>query len=342
MIYKNVEFHNAAELTENEDGSISWKRVPSYVQERMEAEYGPGMVVNSTGVEMRFVLKGDKATIRMSTSEGDGFFHVYRGSIQGGWEDHELHKLVNTTPEDYVIEKSANMDHLKTMTEKCGYAWDCEVIRVIFDRGKFKIHSIEGDMEIPRADQKPPKTLLTYGSSITHGSNAIDMSHAWAYMLGHNFQMDVRNLGMAGSCAMEPEMVDYIASEGEKGNWDMATLELGINVLTWEESKIIERVENTLKQIAGRNPEKPIIVISPFYHCGDDFDSEGHAEKWRTLIGEIMSKKEYPNVSYINGLDVLGHMRYMCADEVHPNIYGCQRIADYLTEYIRKNIAERI
>lgn len=337
MIYKNVEFHNVAELIENEDGSISWKRVPSSVQEKMESEYGPMMVGNSTGVEMRFVLKGEKATLRMSVSEGDGFFHVYRGSIQGGWEDHELHKLVGTTEDEFVIERSTNMDHLKIMTEKCGYAWDCEVIRVIFDRGRFKIHAIEGDMEVPRKDQKPVKTLLSYGSSITHGSNAIDMSHAWTYMLGHNLQVDVRNLGMAGSCAMEPEMVDYIAEEGVNGCWDMATLELGINVLTWDESKIIDRVENTLKQIAGRNPEKPIIVISPFYHCGDDFDEDGKAETWRRLIGQIMNKKEYPNVSYINGLEILGHMKYMCADEVHPNIYGCQRIADYLTEYVKKN-----
>ena len=28
-------------------------------------------------------------------------------------------------------------------------------------------------------------------------------------------------------------------------------------------------------------------------------------------------------------------MRYMSADEVHPNIYGAQRIADVMTEKIR-------
>ena len=96
------------------------------------------------------------------------------------------------------------------------------------------IHDIIGDIETPKANQCPKSTLLSYGSSITHGSNAIDTSHTWVSLLAHNLNMDARNLGMAGSCAMEPEMVDYIASQGEKGHWDLATLELGINVLSWE------------------------------------------------------------------------------------------------------------
>ena len=40
-------------------------------------------------------------------------------------------------------------------------------------------------------------------------------------------------------------------------------------------------------------------------------------------------------MTYINGLDVIGDMSYISADEVHPNIYGVQRIADVLTEKIR-------
>lgn len=146
--------------------------------------------------------------------------------------------------------------------------------------------------------------------------------------------MDYRNLGMAGSCALEPEMAEYISSEGEKGNWDIATLELGINVLDWEEEKIYSRVENLIEQVAGRNPEKHIFVISPFYHCGDDFDEKDNAKKWRIIIEEIINKLNYPNVEYINGLEILDNVSYMSADEVHPNIYGVQRIADLVTKRI--------
>ena len=130
-------------------------------------------------------------------------------------------------------------------------------------------------------------------------------------------------------------MVEYIASEGEKGKWDVDTLELGINVHSWGEEKIEERVENIVRQVAGRNPEKPIFVISPFYHCGDDYDPEARAKKWRRMIEEIVGRLNYPNVTYINGFEVLDNSSYMSADEVHPNIYGVQRIADVLTEKLR-------
>lgn len=342
MLYKNIEIHNIAELIYNEDGSVSWKRVPSKVHNTMEFPSADGVVHNSTGVELRFVIKGDSATIRMSTYENDpkgcASFHVYRGGIQGGWEDLEIHRHVTGDIQDFVIEKSKNIDKLNIMTEKSGCKWDPQVVRVIFNRGRYKIYDIIGDVVPPTKAQTPDKTLLCYGSSITHGSNSLDRSHSWASLVAHNLNMDVRNLGMAGSCAIEPAMADYIASEGEKGNWDVATLELGINVLAWQDEKIVSRVENIINQVAGRNPEKTVFVISPFYHCGEDFAPTGFADKWRNIIEEIVTKSNYKNVKHINGFDVLDNMSYMSADEVHPNIYGVQRIADILTQKIRDTL----
>lgn len=339
MIYKNFEIHNVAELIYNDDGSVSWKRVPSEVATTMEAPTADGMVHNSTGVELRFIIKGDFATIRMSTYSNDpesfSTFHVYRGGIQGGWSDHEVHRHVTGEIQDFVIEKSKNISRLKTMSDKSGYDWDPEVVRIIFDRGRYKIYDVIGDVTPPLKTQCPRKTLLAYGSSITHGSNSIDQSHSWVSVIAHNLNMDVRNLGMAGSCAIEPAMAEYIASEGEKGNWNVALLELGINVLSWADEKIAYRVENIIRQVAGRNPNKPIFVISPFYHCGDDFNQNSHANKWRKMIKEIVAELDYKNVTYINGIDVLDNMSFMSADEVHPNIYGVQRIADILTSKLR-------
>jgi lysophospholipase L1-like esterase len=247
-----------------------------------------------------------------------------------------VHRHVTGEIQDFVIEKSTNISKLKIMSDKSGYDWDPEVVRIIFDRGRYKIYDVIGDVTPPLKTQCPRKTLLTYGSSITHGSNSIDQSHSWASVVAHNLGMDLRNLGMAGSCAMEPEMAEDIASEGERGNWSVATLELGINVLSWADEKITQRVENMIRQVAGRNPDKPIFVISPFYYCGDDFDQNGYAKKWRKMIEEIVTELDYKNVTYINGIDVLDNMSYMSADEIHPNIYGVQRIADVLTSKIRK------
>ena len=339
MRYKNIEIHNVAELIENGDGSVSWKRVPTKVHHAM-TEKGANLAVHTcTGVELRFVIRGDSAVVRMSTCENDpksfSTFHVYRGGVQGGWRDHEIHCHVTGEIQDFEITKSKNVPNLKVMTQKSGLDWDPEVVRVIFDRGEYKIYDVIGDVVPPTKEQCPAKTMLCYGSSITHGSNSIDQSHSWASILAHRLNMDLRNLGMAGCCALEPEMAEYIASEGEKGNWDLATLELGINVLSWEEEKIYRLVENMLRQVAGRNGDKPIFVISPFYHCGEDLEQDGNADKWRRVIRETADKLNYPNVRYICGLDVLGDMSFISADQVHPNIHGVQRIADVLTEKIR-------
>lgn len=335
MIYKNIEIHNVGELLDGEEkGSNKWLRVPQNVYENMETEQGKNMCFGATGVELRFVMESDTVTLRMRTRGKNGIFHVYRGSVQGGWEDHEVDKIVTNEVADYVMKKSENLDVLKQISRDFNQPFSPEVVRVVFDRGGFEIIDVIGNVRPPKKEELPQKTLLAYGSSITHGSNSLDISHSWVSVLAHNLKMDCRNLGMAGSCWMEPEIVDYIASEGENGNWDIATLELGINVLGWEEEKFIARVENTLKQIAGRNKDKDIYVISPFYSY-DDYKKEGKAERWRELIEQIICDLNYKNVTYINGLDLLGDMSLISADEVHPNIYGVAQIAEKLSRIIQ-------
>jgi hypothetical protein len=150
--------------------------------------------------------------------------------------------------------------------------------------------------------------------------------------------MDCRNLGFAGSCAMEPEVVDYIATLGQQDKWQVANLELGINVRFWEEEKIYERLENTLRQIAGRNPQKPVFVISPFFY-GDEFLKNcPRGAIWRRIMPEVVQKLGYPNVTYIDGLSLLGDISGMSGDLIHPNIYGVQQIADRLTAIYRKTL----
>ena len=58
--------------------------------------------------------------------------------------------------------------------------------------------------------------------------------------------------------------------------------------------------------------------------------------KWRRCIEQVVNDLNYPNVTYINGLDIIDNMSFMSADEVHPNIYGVAQIAERLTSYIKK------
>lgn len=339
MIYKNIEIHNAAELVECEGGGTAWLRFPKSVCDTIESDQGKRMCKGSTGVELRFVPVSDEVKIVIQSLSSESVvttFHVYYGNIQGGWEAHEVNKIIKNEPCEFTFKKPENIADLKKIADEFNHDFDPEVIRVIFDRGEYKIIDVIGEVRPPKKEQLPKKTLLCYGSSITHGSNSIDASHSWTSVLARGLNYDLRNLGMAGSCLMEPEIIDYIASQGETGAWDMATLELGINVLGWEEAKIYERVENTISMVAGRNPDKKVFVISPFY-ANDDFYGGGLAEKWRRIVPEICEKLNFSNVTYIDGKDVLGDISLISADMVHPNLEGVAQIAQRLYEIIKSS-----
>ena len=86
MIYKNAELNNVSELLPLEDGGVTWRRVPAWVEEEMQPG-GVGMNRAATGVEIRFVLEGEEAVLRMAAlpeSYGDGtaMFHVFRGGTR--------------------------------------------------------------------------------------------------------------------------------------------------------------------------------------------------------------------------------------------------------------------
>lgn len=333
MIYKNIEFHNVAEIVENDNGSISFRRVPKSVQDAMEMN--KEICECATGVELRFVMKSDTVKIKLKKKDGKlSTVNVFRGAILASWD--ELEKVVTPDGTEIVIKKHPHPETLMKMSEELKTSWSPEVIRVMFNHGYYEFVDIVGEVEPPLKSQVPQKKLMVYGSSITHGSNSVIAYMSWVSILSKKLNVDNINLGMAGSCAMEPEMVNYIASEGENGKWDFAILELGINVLNWDKKKIADRVKNTLEQNAGRNQYKKVFVVSPFY-CNDDFYGTGQANLWRAYIKDIADELNYSNVTVIDGLDMLGKMCYLSADEIHPSIDGMIMIADNMYKYICEN-----
>lgn len=339
MIYKNIEIFNIAELIELPDGSVTWRRVPKWAEDNLERgdqslRYSRGF----PGVELRFVLKGESATIRLAKMTDDGVdnsFHIYRGGFQGLYSDYAKGKvLTNMEPMDIEITRVPKHDRLMAMGQATDLGWDPNVIRIRFDRGLYRLVDVIGDVEPPKPEQCPKKTILNYGSSITVGMDSMGASNAWASQLAFRMKTDLRNMGFAGSCMLEPDVAEYLAQLGEQGKWDLAILELGINALTFEEEKIYTRVRNILKQVASRNPEKPVFVISPF-HCPNDFEGGTKAVRWREIIAEIIEQEQYPNVTYINGMDILGDISWFAADGLHPSLYGHIKIADGVYDRIK-------
>ncbi|UKI37142.1 MAG: hypothetical protein L6V93_02775 [Clostridiales bacterium] len=74
---------------------------------------------------------------------------------------------------------------MEDMTKEGNFPFSPSVVRIVFDRGYIELVDVIGDVEPPRAEMLPKKTFLCYGSSITHGSNAICYSNTWASYLAH-------------------------------------------------------------------------------------------------------------------------------------------------------------
>ena len=138
MIYKNVEFFNVAELIELEDGSVTWRRVPKWVEDTLErGDQSLRYSRISTGVELRFVLKSDQVTIRLAKVKDDGVdnsFCIFRGGFQGYYSDYAKGRvLTDMEPMDVVIKKHDNPDRQGKMMARTNMSWDMDVFRIRFD-----------------------------------------------------------------------------------------------------------------------------------------------------------------------------------------------------------------
>lgn len=337
MLYRNAEFHNVAALRPDERGGVVPMRVPPETARQLELPLGPVKSENLNGVELRFVMESPTVTLHMAMCRPDPFpvnsFRVFHGGIQGGWPDEDMDRLLKPELTQFTLKKPEDSAYLTHAAGLMNDGWNPAATRVVFSDGSLRLLDIEGDIRPPKPEECPAKTLLAYGSSITYGAYALDINNCWVSQLARRLRMDCRNLGFAGCCGLEPCMADYLASEGEQGRWDTALLELGINVAEWPEEKIRERSQIMLEQVAGRNPEKPVFVISPLYSC---YDYAGRPEtaRWRRVLRELTERMAYPNVTYIDGEDLLGNAALLSADALHPNLDGVRQIAERLFERI--------
>ena len=335
MLYKNFEIHGCAQILDGKNGGIVIRRVPENVYNALETDDARRMCRISTGIELRFVIESGDAILKIKTLGGIGGFQIFRGSIQGAWFDSGY---ITDKITEITIKKSENSETLKRIADEFHQPFSPEVVRVIIDAGEFEIFVIDGDIRPPKTEEMPKRMLLAYGSSITHdlGGGA---EQGWLAQVGYNLGVDTRNLGIAGHCRMEKEMIDYIADEGKKGNWDMAIISMGVNVLDWQKDKIAQKVSYAIEKIAKENPDKPIFAVSPIY-CWDDYKDGKQSALWRNEIKKAVDNCGQNNVTYIKGLDLVENMSFISADEVHPGVYGIQEIAKNMTKIISERVVK--
>lgn len=326
MIYNNIDFHNIEEMKKCEKGYMMF-RLPSDVREHINRQARDEVSLYSTGVELRFRIKGDSATIILSVDDNAEaqVAYIYYGSIQGDWQcsSKTIQRQTRIT-----IPRSKNLNILKNVSMTSNLPFDPEVVRIVLPYGTCYFVGVEGEVEPPLSTQVASKTYLAYGSSITHGSLSLAAPHTYPFRIAQKLNCDYINLGFAGTAHLEKVMAEYIVS---RKDWDFASIEMGINMLGSEFTIELfeERVEAFIN-ILGDDP-RPIFATSIFGFTSQD---QKKASKYREIVSKYASKK----LIFTDGLELLDNPAYISADLVHPTLEGINQISERWSRIMKESL----
>lgn len=314
MIFDNIMFHNVEELEEIDKGYKMW-RVPQELREELNDKAKNSTSGCATGVELRFKIKGDSATLLLMADKAEeaSVAYIYYGSIQGGWENSS--RIIFNQNTRITIQKPHNMDFLKQLSNTENLPFNPEVVRVVLPYGHVYYVGVEGEVEPPTKEDLPTKTYLAYGSSITHGSLALAAPYTYPFRLSQKLGCDYINLGMAGSAHMEKAMAEYIIS---RKDWDFATVEMGINMLDMDVELFDKRIDEFTEILAKEN--RPIYATSIYGFSAPNMQDAGKKRR------KIVEKYANERLNFVDGLEFLNHSSYISQDMVHPSIEGMEEI----------------
>ncbi len=324
MIWNGVELYNVSDLTEK-DGRLTMHRFPLWAEAQF-GEKGQAMNHCNSGVEIRFNMVSDEVTVGIGKETGFSNMYVYYGSIPAG-NSLGTH-FITETHSGVTIRRPENMEILERVTKQYHLPFDPHLIRIVSASCTHYLTKIEGETLPPAAGQTPDKRLLCYGSSITHGSHALVPQDSYVRRTADALGMDVINLGLAGSAHLEPSAAEHIA---ERGDWDIAFLELGINLLKKiTDAEFEARVATFLDILEGAG--RPIYVTDLFYTKAD-FLKEPEPEAMRAAVKrQVLARGG--NFHYIKGTELLTGADGLSSDLVHPNNQGMQQISENLLKHL--------
>lgn len=326
MILGQAELHNVHELLDDPAGAGSiCCRVPNDLRVTLN-ESAKTNALQASGCEIRFNLEGPRAVITLRSPEGPTLAEVYQGDFFSA-----LH-IVDVTPTRIAVARPESEPVMRQVTPASA-RFDTGLTRVVLPwRPSVRLISIKGDTSLPRPEQTPDTRYLAYGSSITHGSTAVRPTGTYPARTADLLGTDLFNLGFGGGAHMEAGMADYIAA---RTDWDIATLEMGINVVqSFSVDEFHRRVEYFVTTIADAHPDEWIFCIDIF-PCLYDFMGVEKCETFRSIVAERVRQLNRPKLVHVPGDAMLRSNSGLTVDLVHPAPAGFEEMARNLADIIR-------
>lgn len=329
IIRDNLAFHNVAELVPAASGGLHLARFPSSVWPHAEAPTGSDIIRSSNGCEIRFITDRPHARLWLRPLVGDAeLVHYYGNHLYC----HQTLPAGQTTCIN-LARPSLNANCDPAIRALGGFAPD--VYRVYSTGATLAYHGFDpmgGNVRPPTAAELPRRRWLAYGSSITQSSAT---SHSYVNGAAQMLQAQFYNLGMGGSCWIEPAIADYIAG---RDDWDFASFELGINMLNPARNNVryAEKVNYLLDTITARHPSKPLFVITIFdcgtFHENDISDWQRDAREKDDIVRAAAAR--HPQITLIEGTHIVPDLRGFRFDLLHPEPFAYARMALRLADAI--------
>ena len=326
MLYKNALLHGIGEIRQLPDSTaLRLQRVPESVRDGLE-DPARAKVLNPGGAEIRFVLGVDgkrRATCRvtLSSDEGEGTVQLFNGTF----DRRDAFYTIGSEPITIEVTMPDDLQGDRFRALPVGIAstlrFHPNVCRLVLRHGNMILHGIEGDIRPPTPAELPDKTMMAYGTSITHGAAASAFHLTYVAQTAWRLKTDLLNFGVGGACRAETAFADYLAAVD---GWDFATLALSVNMLGagFTAEEFHDRTKYLIGKVAGDNPDKPVFCISLYPYFGDWADLQPNAKatpsEYRQILEDVVRELSLPNTHFIPGPEILTRVDGLTVDMIHP------------------------
>ena len=335
MKYHNVDLHNVRDII-LEDGQPGFtiSRLPLAIHPDIN-EGARRMSFLSGGAEIRGMLpENGRAVVTLQALDENvvpPVVTVFLGSSRF------RQCVLPREPMEIIIEEPANMPLMSAIHDRTPQPFGPRLVRICLPHiHKIRIVSIAGDLTYPEPTALPARTLLCYGSSITHGAHAIVPETTYVSQCGYHLGYDVINLGLGGSAHMDAAVADHIAS---RDDWDLATLEMGVNVRTWDPERFRAAVDRFVTTIVSAHPDKLVFCIDLFPNNYDFMDEPPGAIGFREIVKDVAARQNSAKVIHVDGRSLQTRPSGLQVDLVHPNEHGMieigRNLATLISGYVR-------
>jgi len=348
MTNRHFSLHNVAVEEPAPSGGFYLRRFPLEVRQIL-SPLGAMVAEESAGVEIRFVTEGNSFRLALGaepscldpSASGRLEVFVYRGDFFHSRHVLEPGRVNHITVNDLG---GALRERLRRLgpAALAGARFSPEVWRVLI--GRFPAALVElstygKPCRAPLPAEVPARRWLAYGSSITNGGSPTSHHLAYVYQAAHQLGVDVFNQGLSGSCYCEPEIAAYFAG---RRDWDLITLELGVNMRQdFSPEDFARRAGHLVHTITAAHPEKPVVLLSIFPNADLPPYADDHelpVARRQGAFVETLRQLAGGNVTFIAGPEILRNFSGLTTDLIHPSDLGHIEMGRHLAEKLRPHL----